>query len=105
MVTITNGKDVFTVTNGAFNAIYKKQGFTVYDQSKNEKPKHESASEASEMTDDEFVEHLEEKPLNNWNKTAVKRYAEIFGIDISGTRNIDEARDVIRQFKSEEEDV
>ena len=102
MVTITNGKDIFTVTNGAFNAIYKKQGFTVYDQSNKEKPKHEYASE---MTDDEFVEHLEEKPLNNWNKTDVKRYAEIFGIDISGTKNIDEARDIIREFKSEEEDA
>lgn len=102
MVTITNGKDVFTVTNGAFNAIYKKQGFTVYDPSKNVKPKYETVSE---MTDDEFVEHLEEKPLNKWNKTEVKRYAEVFGIDISGTKSIAEARDVIRQFKSEEEDA
>jgi hypothetical protein len=57
------------------------------------------------MTDDEFIEHLEEKPLNKWNKAEVKRYAEVFGIDISGTKSIVEARDVIRLFKSEEEDA
>lgn len=102
MVTITNGKDVFTVTNGAFSAIYEKQGFTIYDPSKKTKNDVEAASET---TDDEFVEHLEEKPLNKWNKAEVKRYAEVFGIDISGTKSIVEARDVIRLFKSEEEDA
>lgn len=102
MVTITNGKDVFTVTNGAFSAIYKKQGFTIYDPSKKTKKNVETASE---MTDDEFVELLEEKPLNKWNKTEIKRYAEVFGIDISGTKSISEARDIIRQFRSYEEDA
>ncbi len=101
MVTITNGKDVFTVTNGAFKAIYEKQGYEIYDPSKKAEKKVEAASE---MTDEEFIEHLEEKPLGKWNKSEVKRYAEVFGIDISGTKNIAEARDIIREFKSEEED-
>lgn len=90
------------MTNGAFSAIYEKQGFTIYDPSKKAKKNVETASE---MTDDEFVEQLEEKPLNKWNKTEVKRYAEVFGIDISGTRSISDARDVIRQFRSDEEDA
>lgn len=100
MVTITNGTDVYTVTSGAFESIYAKQGFSIYEQSKNEERVNEKHNE---LTDDEFIEKLEEKPLAKWNKTEVKRYAETFGIDISGTRNIDEARDLIREFKADDE--
>ena len=101
MVTITNGIDVFTVTNGAFESIYKKQGYTVYDPSEKVKAEPEKA----EQTDDEFVEKLEEKPLSHWNKNEIKRYASIFGLDISKTKNISEARDIIREFKEESEEA
>lgn len=101
MVTITNGTNVYTVTRGAFESLYAKQGFKVCEQSK--KAEHVDEKH-DEPTDDEFVEKLEEKPLAEWGKTEVKRYAEIFGIDISGTKNIDEARDLIREFKADEEE-
>ena len=91
MVTITNGTDVYTVTRGAFESIYAKQGFSIYEPSKNAERVDEKHNE---LTDDEFIEKLEEKP-----------YAEIFGIDISGTRNIDEARDIIREFKADDEEL
>lgn len=102
MVTITNGTDVYTVTRGAFESIYAKQGFSIYEPPKDAERVDEKRDE---LTDDEFIEKLEEKPLANWNKTEVKRYAEIFGIDISGTRNIDEARDLIREFKADDEEL
>lgn len=101
MVTITNGIDVFTVTNGAFESIYKKQGYTVYNHPENVKDEPEKV----EQTDDEFVEKLEEKPLANWNKNEIKRYASVFDLDISKTKNISEARDIIREFKEESEEA
>lgn len=103
MVTITNGKDVFSVTKGAFESIYKKQGFKIA-KAKKEKPV-EMKTEHKELTDEEFIEKLDEKPLNHWNKADVKRFASIFGIDISATKNINEARDLIRDFKEVEENA
>lgn len=103
MVTITNGKEVFSVTKGAFESIYKKQGFKIA-KAKKEKPVEEKTKH-KELTDEEFIEKLDEKPLNRWNKVEVKRFASIFGIDISATKNINEARDLIRDFKEAEENV
>lgn len=105
MVTITNGTNVYTVTRGAFESIYSKQGFKIYEPSKKAEYVDEKLEEFEELTDDEFVEKLEEKPLSEWNKTEVKRYAEIFGIDIYGTKNIAEARDLIREFKADDEEL
>lgn len=102
MVTITNGKQVYTVTNGAFREIYSKQGFTVYDPSK---PAAETKPEPTELSDDDFVEAVEEKPISKWSKAEVRRYAEVFGIDISGTRNVSEAKAVIKEFRAEAEDA
>lgn len=102
MVTITNGTDVYTVTSGAFESIYAKQGFSIYEPSKNA----ERADEKhNELTDEEFIEKLEEKPLANWNKNEIKRYASVFDLDISKTKNISEARDIIREFKEESEEA
>ena len=103
MVTITNGKEVFSVTKGAFESIYKKQGFKIA-KAKKEKPVEEKTKH-NELTDEEFVEKLDEKPLNSWSKVEVKRFASIFGIDISATKNINEARDLIRDFKEAEENA
>lgn len=102
MVTITDGSKVYTVTNGAFKSVFEKQGFKIY---KPEQKKAEKVETKAEVTDDEFLEKLEEKPLNKWNKEEVKKYAELFGINISGTKNIGEARDLIRKFKSDEDEA
>lgn len=102
MVTITNGRQVFTVTNGAFREIYSKQGFSVYDPSK---PAAEAKLEPTELDDDSFVEAVEEKPISKWSKAEVRRYAEVFGIDISGTRNVTEAKALIKEFRAEAEDA
>lgn len=102
MVTITNGKQVFTVTNGAFREIYSKQGFSIYDPSK---PTAAEKVEPTELSDDDFVEAVEEKPISKWSKAEVRRYAEVFGIDISGTKNVSEAKTLIKDFRAEAEDA
>lgn len=96
MVTITDGKVVCTVTNGAYREVYSKQGFKICGA---EEPKPEVSDPVD--PDDEFVKSVEEKPLAQWSKDDIKKYASIFGIDISGTRNVEDARVVIRKYREE----
>ena len=102
MVKITNGKEVFEVTKGAFDGIYSKQGYTLVKEDKAgeavEPPK------APEKTDDEvFLEEIVEKPISQWNKDEVKRFATLKEIDITGTKNANEAKEIIKQFLEEDE--
>ena len=88
MVKITNGVDVFEVTRGAFDGIYSRQGYTIM----------------NEKTEDEiFVEEILEKPIFQWNKDEVKRFAGIKEIDITGTRNANEAKEIIKSFLEAQE--
>lgn len=96
-VRITDGVSEIEVSQGAFENIYSKQGFT--------EVKHEPVEEAepTEKTDEEIAADIEEKPLSTWDKADIKKYAEVYGIDLSGTKNIEEARDIIREFRDEAE--
>lgn len=99
MVKITNGANVFEVTRGAFDGIYSRQGYRLVD----EKVKVPEAPTAHVKTKDEiFIEEILEKPISQWNKEEVKRFAAIKGIDISGTKNANEAKDIIKSFIDEE---
>lgn len=108
MVKITNGTVVFEVTNGAYESIYKAQGYTRLNE-KEEQVKEPEAPETPEdddktNEDDLFVEELLEKPIGNWKGPEVKRFAEIKGIDISGTKNANEAKEIIKAFLAEDEE-
>ena len=91
MVKITNGVDVFEVTRGAFDGIYSRQGYTIM----NEK--------AAKTEDEIFVEEILEKPISQWNKDEVKRFAGIKEIDITGTKNANEAKEIIKSFLEAQE--
>ena len=95
MVKITNGVNVFEVTRGAFDGIYSRQGYRLVDE-KAKAPEAPAAPEKSE--DDIFVEEILEKPISQWNKEEVKRFAAIKEIDISGTKNANEAKEIIKSF-------
>ena len=97
MVKITNGVNVFEVTKGAFDGIYSRQGYKLVDEKAEAKtPETPAAPEKSE--DDIFVEEILEKPISQWNKEEVKRFAAIKEIDISGTKNANEAKEIIKSF-------
>lgn len=124
MVKITNGVDVIEVTRGAFENIYKSQGFVEADAPKDKEQKvkgnpednqkhrdeeeEEGSKEPDELEEEEeeseeqkFVKELEEKPLTSWNKKEIKKYCSIVGIDISGTKSADEAKEIIKNFLTE----
>lgn len=100
MVKITNGVNVFEVTKGAFDGIYSRQGYVLVNggTSKQEAPA------AKDKTEDElFIEAVSEKPISQWSKDEVKRFASIKGVDIAGTKNVNEAKEIIKGFLSSEE--
>ena len=96
MVRITNGVDVFEVTHGAYENNFKKLGYSIMKEGKKKEVVEE---EVDARTDDEkFVDGIVEKPISQWTSKEIKKFAEIKGIDISETKNADEAREVISEF-------
>lgn len=122
MVKITNFVNTFEVTQGAYDDIFKKQGFELVEETPRKKKKttkkqvKEAVEEAvEEVEEDEweeaeeatgkdykseeeaYIDELLKKPISQWNKEEVKTYASIKGLDISKTQNIGEARSIIKQ--------
>ena len=109
MIKITNGSEVYQVTNGAYETVYKPMGFVPIDEAAvednaavDDEPEQVASDEEwtdaeSEVDEDTaWCEELKKKPIGQWNKAEVKRYAEIRGIDITGTKSINEAKDRIK---------
>ena len=101
MLKITNGVNVFEVTRGAFDGIYSRQGYTILDE---QQIPGQQEIQVPEKTEDElFIESVIEKPISQWNKDEVKRFATIKDIDLSGTKNVGEAKEIIKTFLEESE--
>lgn len=105
MVKITNGRDTFEVTEGAFEGIFIHQGFKKVNDKKEESkiiideveiPVIDAVDEFDDEDEPEEVEN--EKPVSQWTKAEVKEFAKSNGIDISGTKNVNEAKEIIKQF-------
>lgn len=98
MVKITNGIVTFDVTSGAFRSIFKRQGFRkVEDDGQMTMGEVAENATGNEVSKDEtFVNDLMERPITQWNREEVKRFASIKGIDISGTKSISEAKERIK---------
>lgn len=95
MVKITNGKNVFEVTSGAYENIYKHQGYQVIGKNEDTDFVPENTGE-TKTADEMFIEELREKPISQWNKDEVKRYAAIMDIDIKGTKSVNDAKEIIK---------
>lgn len=95
MVDITNKVDTYSVTKGAYEDIFKRQGFKPVKEEKEDKK--ETVEETKKTNEEAYVEELMEKPISQWNKEEVKTYASLKNIDISNTKNIGEARNIIKQ--------
>ena len=84
---ITNGKDVFQVTRGAYENIYKKQGFVLFEESGDRNQKSDgmdgNADDSNKMTDDEkFLADITVKPISQWSNDELQRYAQLKSIPI-----------------------
>lgn len=95
MVKITNGVEIFEVSKGALKNIYSFQGFRAVEAKK------ETLSKKSD--EDIYCGELLEKPISQWNKEEVKQFCGIKNINIAGTKNANEAKDVIKKYLEENE--
>lgn len=97
MVKITNGVNIFEVTRGAFDGIYSRQGYTIIDKKKVDSK--ENVVKIPVKTEDEkFADEIIEKPISQWSKEEVKHFAALKKIDITGTKNANEAKEIIKNF-------
>lgn len=124
MVKCTNGMAVIEVTEGAYNTIFKDQGYrpiaeevkapvapvVVPTEEKVETPVEDNSEVESEEQADAYVpeekdkiDSLLEKPIGQWSNDEVKAFAEAKGIDITGTKNAKEAKGRIRKFLEDAE--
>lgn len=100
MVTIKNGNNIHVVTEGAYKEIFSKLGYEVISGKEEvsiETPINVDDNAMSEE-DMEFILGVEEKPISQWSKTEVKTYAGLKHIDITGTKNVNEAKEIIKEF-------
>lgn len=125
MVKITNGKDApIEVTRGAYEGAFKSLGYYPVDETKDAQDASDATtghnnqqqsqepddlgktdaddSDDEEGTVDEFAE-LEQKPIGQWTKQEVKDYAAAKSIDISGTKNANEAKEIIKEYLQAQE--
>lgn len=104
MVKITNGVDIFEVTDGAYENNFKKLGYKIMNEkgskTKAAKQEVEIDNTAEEKAVEETIKmsELVEKPLSNWTKDEVKKFAKANKIDITGTKGVDEAKERINDF-------
>ena len=100
MVTIKNGDNIHVVTEGAYKEIFSRLGYEIV--SDKEEVSIETPIDVDDNTmseeDMEFILGIEEKPISQWSKTEVKKYAELKRIDITGTKNVNEAKEIIKEF-------
>lgn len=122
MVDITNGKASLTVTKGAFEGIYKHQGYTlVHDYAGTSEikanvtnkeiaksfvddvtsveaqlPESEKVDESSEKSFE--MEELLEVPIGQWSKEQLKEFAEANNISVDGASTVREVRNIIKDF-------
>lgn len=104
MVKITNGVNIFEVTDGAYKNNFKKLGYKIVNEkgskAKVEKQEVEVDNAVEEKEAEETIKmsELVEKPLSNWTKDEVKKFAKANEIDITGTKGVDEAKERINDF-------
>lgn len=100
MVTIKNGDNIHVVTEGAYKEIFSRLGYEIISGKEEVSVETPTDMDDNAMSEEdiEFVLSVEEKPISQWSKTEVKKYAELKCIDITGTKNVNEAKAIIKEF-------
>ena len=100
MVTIKNGDNIHVVTEGAYKEIFSRLGYEIISGKEEVSIETPIDMDDNTMSEEEmnFILGVEEKPISQWSKTEVKKYAELKRIDITGTKNVNEAKAIIKEF-------
>lgn len=108
MVKITDGVDIISVTKGAYEQLFKKNGWTkvvggnVSDKSTEKKINPFTGRPANDNDDDDDYEDDDELDLEDKTMDQLREIAEENGIDLRGARSKAEAREIITEAMKEE---
>ena len=104
MVIITNGINEFEVSRGAYESIFRKQGYSIVVDTETEVVENNKDAAAAEPTKqvDKDAEALMEKPISQWTKNEVKSFIDKKKIDVSGITSFNEVKDRVRKYIEEE---
>lgn len=94
LVKMTNltGREI-RVPGGAVKQ-YQNLGFSIVNEVENAT----DAGENTENTDDEFVASVTEKPIAQWSKEELKKYADIKGVDLTGMKTVNDVRAKVKEY-------
>lgn len=104
MVIITNGINEFEVSRGAYESIFRKQGYSIVVDTETEVVENNKDAAAAEPAKqvDKDAEALMEKPISQWTKNEVKSFIDKKRIDVSGITSFNEVKDRVRKYIEEE---
>ena len=100
MITITNGVEVIEVSNGAYESVFKNQGYKPVKKAK--KPAESATApqvakeEQPANDDDAFIDEITEKPIAEWKRDELERYATIKGIEIPEGAKVPEIKAIVK---------
>lgn len=92
MVNITDGTHEFSVTEGAFEDIFKKQGYVEVAEDK--------AALKSEL--EAQADSLDDKPVSMWTKQELKAYCDAHGISLEDVTSTDEVRKRVLEHQEQQ---
>ena len=92
MVDITDGTNTFGVTEGAFEDIFKKQGYA--------KAVKDGESSKSEL--ETQVDLLDDKPVSMWTKQELKAYCDAHSISLEDVTSTDEVRKRVLEHQEQQ---
>lgn len=120
MIKITNGSDVYNVTRGAYETVYKGMGFYPVGQEPvvqstggdktdvtESKPAGDDVTDVDntvevadstevedtqESEDEKWCKSIRQKPISQWSKQELKRYATLNNISTDGARTVNDVR-------------
>lgn len=106
MITITNGINDLTVTRGAYEGVYKMQGYTIKGNLANNSSVATDSQEAQAETEEKAnnsiqMADLAEKPISQWTKGEVKDFANANNISLDGTKSFNDAKELVKKFIEE----
>lgn len=100
MVEITNGANTYKVTRSAYESIFRAQGYKLIDSARKSilaNPSNAVGDSAMSSEDEKLLE----KPIASWTKSEVKAFAARNDISLVGTKNVNEAKGIIRDWINE----
>lgn len=102
MITITNGIKICDVPNGAYESIYKHQGwYPVKGESKEFTKPSVEEEETQKPVEDVVESNLLEKPIGEWTKDEVATFVKEHDIDTVGATKLNQVKKIVKEWIDE----